>query len=69
MMVIFNHYKEDILHECCPLGKGSWCSFQRDVPTRSSFHKLLLFNIITFIHIMNLVFEVIFTPFNDTGKD
>ena len=38
-MAILDHYKEDTLYEHCPPGKESWCSFQRDVATGSSFHK------------------------------
>ena len=38
-MAILDHYKEDKLHEHCPPGKESWCSFQRDVATGSSFNK------------------------------
>ena len=38
-MAILDHYKEDTLHDHCPPGKGSWCSFQKDIATRSSFHK------------------------------
>ena len=38
-MAILDHYKEDTLHDYCPPDKGSWCSFQRDVATKSSFHK------------------------------
>ena len=38
-MAILGHYKEDALHEHCPPGKGSWCSFHRDVAAGSSFHK------------------------------
>ena len=38
-MTIEDHYKEDTLHDHCPPGKESWCSFQRDVTTGSSFHK------------------------------
>ena len=38
-MTIQDHYKEDTLHDHCPPGKESWCSFQRDVTTGSSFHK------------------------------
>ena len=38
-MAILDHYKEDTLHNHRPPGKGSWCSFQRNVATGSSFHK------------------------------
>ena len=38
-MAILDHYKEDTLHDHCPSGKGSWCSFQKNIATRSSFHK------------------------------
>ena len=30
-MAILDHYKEDTLHDHYPPGKGSWCSFQRDL--------------------------------------
>ena len=38
-MAILGHYTEDTLHDHCPPGKESWCSFQRDVATGSSLHK------------------------------
>ena len=38
-MAILDHYKEDTLYEHCPPGKESWCSFQMDIATGSSFHK------------------------------
>ena len=38
-MATLDHYKEHTSHDNCPPGKGSWCSFQKDVATRSSFHK------------------------------
>ena len=38
-MAILNQYKENTLHDHCLPGKPSWCSFQRDVATGSSFYK------------------------------
>ena len=38
-MTVLDHYKEDTVHDHCPPGKGSWCSFQTDVATGTSFHK------------------------------
>ena len=38
-MGILEHYKEDTLHDQHPPGKGSWCSFQRNVATGSSFYR------------------------------
>ena len=36
-MAILNQYKENTLHDHRLPGKPSWCSFQRDVATRSSY--------------------------------
>ena len=30
-MAILDHYKEDTLHNHCPSGKGSWCSFHKPI--------------------------------------
>ena len=34
-----HHYKEGPCHTKCPVGPGSWCSFQRDVAYGTQLHK------------------------------
>ena len=38
---ILKHYSEDVSHDDCPIGKDSWCSFQRDKTTGQNSHKAI----------------------------
>ena len=39
---ILKHYSSSLIkpqHECCPVGKDSWCSYQRDIATGRKTHQ------------------------------